>query len=146
MISDYEYERLSPVVRQEIDSLRRTVKALYGGGVTEVWGDPWGEPLASLQGATEAIPPSLKKVLKDAEAEGWAIGPTGVTMVARLNRKNTLPFYVRWDLKRDGDKLSWRFHGARAVNGQRLNFTDIGIYLKDPSVIYPEPPEGENCD
>jgi hypothetical protein len=61
--------------------------------------------------------------------------------------KLALPFYVRWDLAISNEgKASWRFHSARAQNGQRLNWNDIKTYLHDPSVIYPEPPEGEQDD
>jgi hypothetical protein len=52
--------------------------------------------------------------------------------------------FVRWDLHRtEAGRLSWRFAGARASNGQALNFGDILVYLEDPSVIHPEPPENQ---
>lgn len=87
-------------------------------------------------------PPRVLKVLDAAEENGWTENPY-VSLVVRLTREDAVPFFARWDLVTNGDKRSWRFHGARAANGQALNYGDIFIYLDDPSVIYPEPPEGE---
>lgn len=99
--------------------------------------DPWGLSL-------DQPPARVLKVLEAAEASGWQLGPTGTTLVARLYRPDHegLPFFARWDLVSTGEgKRSWRFHGAMAANGQRLNYRDIFTYLDDPSVIYPEDPD-----
>lgn len=102
--------------------------------------DPWGLAL-------DQAPARVLKVLDAAEEHGWQLGRTGTTMVARFYRPDHegLPFFARWDLlvvDKETGKRSWRFHGAMAANGQRLTYNDIFIYLKDPDVIWPDPPEG----
>lgn len=96
-----------------------------------------------LPGELEGEPSAARalKVLAKAKEEGWTKNPH-CSLVLRLTREDALPFYARWDLTFDKEtgKKSWRFQGARAVNGQPLNYNDIGTYLEDPSVIYPEPP------
>ena len=108
-----------------------------------------GLPTESLGEALDLVPSRLLGLLRDAQDKGWQLGKTGCTTVMRVWNPiyEALPFYVRWDLTiaKDG-KASWRFHSARAQNGQRLNWNDIKTYLSDPSVIYPEPPEGEQDD
>jgi len=110
--------------------------------------DPWGEPERGLVigDSLETVPARLRKVLEAAEDNGWALSKTGCTAVLRLHRPGdevALPFYVRWDLLRTGKdaKLSWRYHGAMAENGQRLNYNDVFDYIEHPEFIYPEPPE-----
>jgi hypothetical protein len=82
------------------------------------------------------------KVLDAAKANGWVENPY-CSLVLRLTRPDAEPFFARWDLSFNPEtgKRSWRFVGARAKNGQPLNYTDIFIYLENPAVIYPEPPE-----
>ena len=91
---------------------------------------------------------NVRKVLDAAEEHGWSENPA-VSVVIRLAKpedKLARPFFMRWDLTRTPEgKRSWRFQGARANNGQPLNYRDCLVYLADPSVIYPEPPaETEN--
>lgn len=95
----------------------------------------------------EELPSRIRKVLDKANDEGWWENPY-VSLVLRLTKEEpALPFFARWDLHSDpSGKRSWRFHGARASNGQALNYSDIFVYLEDPSVIYPEPPEGGEGD
>jgi hypothetical protein len=110
-------------------------------------GSSWGPPLGAGRDCLDSVPPRLACLLGKAEDQGWKLGATGTTIVMRLSRPGdqlALPFYIRWDLTPGKDnRKSWRFHGALAANGQRLGWHDIKVYLEDPSVIYPEPPEGE---
>lgn len=105
------------------------------------------------QEALDNTTPRMLKVLKAAEELGWTAGVTSVTV--RLSRPDdkpdrtgavALPFYATWVLKgwTPTGRPSWSFMGARASNGQALSEADIMTYLEDPSVIYPEPPEGES--
>jgi hypothetical protein len=83
------------------------------------------------------------KLLAKAKEEGWSDNPYS-SLVIRLAKEGAEPFFIRWDLAvGTNGKPSWRFHGARAFNGQPLNYNDALLYLEDPSVIYPEPPKGE---
>jgi hypothetical protein len=85
------------------------------------------------------------KVIGDAQALGWTLNPAASFMV-RLTREDGLPFFARWDFSvSESGKRSWRFHGARAANGQPLAFNDIKAYLNDPRVIEPEMPD-EMCE
>lgn len=81
-------------------------------------------------------------ILKTAEKLGWTENPYA-SLVIRLTRSDALPFYARWDLSFDPKtaKRSWRFAHAQAANGQKLAYVDIGTYLNDPRVIYPDPPD-----
>jgi hypothetical protein len=80
------------------------------------------------------------KMLDQAEELGWTESPF-VSLVIRLTREDAIPFYATWHLSvSDTGKRSWRFAGARAQNGQPLNFNDIKVYLNDPDVIHPEMP------
>jgi hypothetical protein len=96
-----------------------------------------------LPGELEGEPSAARalKVLAKAKELGWTENPA-CSLVLRLTREDALPFYARWDLAFDPEsgKKSWRFQGARAVNGQPLNYNDISTYLENPDVIYPEPP------
>jgi hypothetical protein len=88
----------------------------------------------------EDLPTRVQKILDKSMEEGWWENPY-VSLVVRLTKEEALPFFARWDLHSDpSGKRSWRFHGARAVNGQALNYSDIFLYLEDPTVIHPEPP------
>lgn len=86
----------------------------------------------------------VRKVLDTAEEHGWRENPT-VSVVIRLAKPGdglAKPFFMSWHLSRKEDgKRSWRFAGARASNGQPLNYGDCLVYLEDPSVIYPEEPD-----
>jgi hypothetical protein len=92
------------------------------------------------------ITPRVRKVLEAAEEHGWSENPY-VSVVVRLAKPGddlAKPFFMKWVLTRAPDgKRSWRFDSARANNGQPLNYRDCLVYLADPSVIYPEPPSGE---
>jgi len=106
---------------------------------------------------TEPLPARVAKVLNAAAEHGWAENPV-VSLTIRLAKPDdipeprsgavALPFFATWHLFTDPEsgKRSWRFASARAKNGQALNYSDIFIYLEDPDVIYPEPPEGEDDD
>jgi hypothetical protein len=102
-----------------------------------------------LPGELEGEPSAARalKVLAKAKEEGWTENPH-CSLVLRLTRGDALPFFARWDLSFDPEtgKKSWRFQGARAQNGQPLNYNDIAIYLEDPDVIYPDPPTGPEDD
>lgn len=99
------------------------------------------------QEAADTIPPAVRKLLEAAEENGWKWNGPGFTLVGRLHKPDdplAKPFFMRWDLNRtDKGKWSYRFNGARASNGQPMNLGDVHVYLKDTSVIYPEPPTEE---
>ena len=88
------------------------------------------------------IPARVGKVLDTAREQGWWENPY-TSLVVRLTRWDAEAFFARWDLFIDpvSGKRSWRFAGARAFNGQPLNYNDIFLYLRDPSVIFPEDSE-----
>jgi hypothetical protein len=96
-----------------------------------------GEPTASR----------ALKLLDYAYEQGWELNPNA-SFVMRLTRDDALPFFIRYDLAFNVEtgKRSWRFAGARAQNGQPLNYNDIKIYLEDPDVIHPEPPTSPEDD
>jgi hypothetical protein len=102
-----------------------------------------------LPGELEGEPSAARalKILAKAEQEGWTENPV-CSLVLRLTRGDALPFFARWDLSfnPESGKKSWRFQGARAMNGQPLAYNDIPVYLEDPSVIYPEPPTSPEDD
>lgn len=87
------------------------------------------------------------KILDTAEDLGWLVNPV-CSFVIRLTRDDAVPFFARWDLAYDEAKAkrSWRFAGARAANGQALNYNDIKVYLNDPDVIHPEAPTSPEDD
>lgn len=90
----------------------------------------------------EPTPARAIKILDEARQLGWTHNPA-CSFVIRLTREDALPFFARWDMAHNPEtgKRSWRFQGARAINGQPLNFNDIKLYLNDPDLIYPEPPD-----
>ena len=102
-----------------------------------------------------AIPPNAWKILRAAEDNGWTENGA-TTLVVRLHKPDDTqdpkskgvarPFFLRWDLagKTKLGKPSWAFQGARANNGQGMTLEDALLYLEDPSVIYPEPPEEQD--
>jgi hypothetical protein len=103
--------------------------SLFDQTVKEVLNDP---------SAAKAL-----KVLARAKELGWHENPY-TSLVIRLGKEGAEPFFARWDLGvTSSGKPSWRFQGARAANGQALNYNDVLIYLEDPDVIYPEPPEDD---
>lgn len=90
------------------------------------------------------LPPRIDKLLDLAEQEGW-FQNSHTSLVVRLSREDAVPFFARWDMiVREDGRRSWRFVHAWAKNTQPLSYSDISIYLKDPSVIYPEPPEEDD--
>lgn len=90
-----------------------------------------------------ALTTRLVKVLELAERHGWQENPM-TSVVIRLAKPGddlARPFYMAWHLSKGEDgKRHWNFKGARAANGQPLNYRDCLIYLADPSVIYPSDP------
>lgn len=92
------------------------------------------------------------KVIDTAEELGWTAGR--ISLSVRLSKPDdkpeprdqavALPFYATWELRgwTPTGKPSWTYLGARAKNSQPLSEGDILAYLADPSLIYPEPPEG----
>lgn len=96
-------------------------------------------------GLDPQVSPRILKVLDVAEAEGWMLNPF-VSLAVRLTRDDAEPFYAVWHLVPSDSKAgrSWKFAKAYAKNGQPLAYEDILIYLKDPSVIYPEPPDEDD--
>lgn len=95
-----------------------------------------GEPTASR----------ALKLLDYAYEQGWELNPNA-SFVMRLTRDDALPFFIRYDLyfSLETHERKWKFAGAMAQNGQKLNYNDIKKYLNDPDVIYPEPPD-EECE
>lgn len=102
-----------------------------------------------MNDVTEALesplPKNAQKILEAAEANEWVENPY-VSLVLRLAKpKDALakPFFMKWELagRTPTGKLSWRFAGARASNGQPMTIEDALIYLEDTTVIYPEPPK-----
>jgi hypothetical protein len=90
----------------------------------------------------EPSPARALKVLDEAGELGWEVG--ACSFVIRLNRDDALPWFARWDLSvSDAGKKSWKFAGARAQNGQPLAYRDLKVYLSDPDVIHPEPPDSD---
>lgn len=90
------------------------------------------------------VPPNVQKILDAAEDNGWSQNPY-ISLVLRLAKPEdpmAKPFFMKWELagRTPKGKLSWRFAGARASNGQPLTIEDALVYLEDPSVIYPDPP------
>lgn len=107
--------------------------------------EPEGQ-LSLLEAARDELggEPSAARAIKllDYAAErGW-VHNAACSFVIRLTRDDALPFYARWDLAYSPDtgKRSWKFAGAMAQNGQKLNYNDIKTYLDDPDVILPDPP------
>ena len=85
-------------------------------------------------------------ILDMAKEYGWTENPF-TSLVIRLTHPDGRPFFARWDLSiTEAGKRSWRFQGARAVNGQALNYNDVKLYLQDPTVIEPEPPTSPEDD
>lgn len=142
------YESLPKWARDDIESMRRGLcwhcgRPPYTLPPARATDQSWTPPLQAVEDCLEAIPARLYKLLGDAEKIGWHLGATGTTIVMRLHKpgdERALPFYVCWQLVPGKEaKMSWRFSGARAANGQPLSWADIRIYLADPEVIYPEP-------
>lgn len=84
-------------------------------------------------------------IIDQAEELGWTVGK--VSLCVRLSKPEdglALPFYATFVVNgrtpKTG-KVSWSFFGAMAKNNQPLSEDDIAIYLANPEVIWPEPPE-----
>ncbi len=90
----------------------------------------------------EPTPVKALKVLEAMRDNGWTENPFA-SFAVRGARPDAEPFFAVWHcfFNEETGKRSWRFANARAKNGQPLNYTDIFIYLENPLVIYPEPPE-----
>jgi hypothetical protein len=101
--------------------------------------------LDELEG--EPTPARAIGVLNLARELGWANNPFA-SFTIRLTREDALPFFATWHFihNQETGKRSWRFAGARAQNGQALNYNDIKVYLQDPDVIHPEPPTSPEDD
>lgn len=86
------------------------------------------------------MPPNLKKLIRIAQEEGWA--PNGTSLASRWTRKDARPFFATWLHK--GDK--WQFDVCRYLDKHhglgRLTMNDAFVYLKDPTVIQQEDPNG----
>lgn len=111
--------------------------------------DALGQELDSPQAAR------APRYLQGAIDNGWV--PV-VSLTMRLTKPDDTPtkagempakpFFVTWQLNgftEKTGKLSWRFHSARAANGQALSESDIPVVLENPEVVYPEPPD-ELCE
>jgi hypothetical protein len=93
--------------------------------------------------ASDPTNANAMKLMDKARLQGWADNPF-TSLVIRLTREDAEPFFISWNLGVTAKgKPSWRFAGARVRSGQPLTFNDALLYLEDPSVIYPEDPEGE---
>lgn len=94
----------------------------------------------------EPSPARAIKLLDTAAELGWTENPAA-SFVIRLTHPEGRPFFARWDLSvQESGKRSWRFQGARANNGQPLNYNDVKLYLQDPTVIEPDPPTSPEDD
>lgn len=86
------------------------------------------------------MPPNAKKLLRIAEEEGWI--PNGTSLAIRFDRDDAQPFYATW-IHRHG---KWQFFECRyldPISGLgKLTLADAFIYLKDPTVIQEEDPNG----
>jgi hypothetical protein len=143
------YEELPRWAREEIELMKRGLCWHCGQPPYTVFpkpAEPFCEPvIESVESALGPIPPRVLRLLETAQEHGWQEGKAGTTVVMRLHKPSdiaAIPFYVSWLLTVKDGKRSWRFQGSRAANGQPLAWNDIKTYLQDPSVIYPEPPEG----
>lgn len=91
--------------------------------------------------------PSVLKVIRAAEDNGWIENDFG-SLVLRYRKPNdpdALPFFVTWHIGMTaGGKVSYRFAGARVINGKPLALNDVLIYLADPTVIQDEDPNPES--
>lgn len=98
----------------------------------------------------QEIPPRILKLIDLGIAEGWM---NHVSLAARFQPPSdwplAKPFFARWDYV--PETARWKFWGARVLNPVGTGLVTIGardieIYLKDPTVIYPENPleEKEN--
>lgn len=93
------------------------------------------------------LPPKLAAVIDTAYEYGWEGSHHSFTVrYSHPDAPLARPFFASWDLtKTEGRKPSWRFTGAFASNGQAMNLDDVLAYLKDPAIIWPEPPEEEGA-
>jgi hypothetical protein len=107
------------------------------------------EPLEVIAAELEEGPTGKAlKVLELAKEHGWYENPHH-SFVIRFTRDDAQPIFARWDVGVTATgRISYRFQGARAMNGQPMNYNDLLIALEDPEVLYPEPPgeEGESND
>ena len=104
-----------------------------------------GDQIIDEVGLDASVSPRILKILNVAEEEGWMLNPF-VSLAVRLTREDAEPFYATWHLVPTDSKSgkSWRFQKAYARNGQPLSYDDILTYLRDPTVIYPEPPDDDD--
>lgn len=116
------------------------------------WVLPMPDPLEVIANELDEGPtvPKALKVLELAKANGWYENPFH-SFVIRLDRDDAQPIFARWDVGLTASgKISYRFQGARAFNGQPMNYNDLLIALENPEVLLPEPPadlqEGEETD
>jgi hypothetical protein len=97
---------------------------------------------------SEPLPARVRKVLEQAQENGWVLNGKGLTMAIRLDKPDdpdAVPFCALWTWTLgDKGKGSWRFSGACAANWQPMNFADIFTVLEDPSRIWPE--ETGDCE
>lgn len=92
---------------------------------------------------SDSLAPKALKVLTLAKENGWYENPYH-SFVIRLNREDAQPIFARWDVGVTASgKISYRFQGARAANGQPMNYNDLLIALENPDVLLPEPPAEE---
>jgi len=98
----------------------------------------WEDIAGTLDPAT--LPPNARKLLRIAEEEGWT--SNGASLAIRLTREDAQPFFATWLLKEG----KWAFSMCRyldPISGLgKLTMNDAFVYLKDPTVIYPEDPNG----
>lgn len=96
----------------------------------------WEDIAGHLDPAT--MPPNAKKLLRIAKEEGWIFN--GTSLAVRLTRDDAQPFFVIWIHKDD----KWRLFDCKyldPISGLgKLAMNDAFVYLKDPTVIYPEDP------
>lgn len=93
---------------------------------------------------SEPLPMRIRTVMDLAHDNGWR--HTFTSLVTRwspeMGDQYGVPWYSSWYVVKTEKGWSYRFHNARAANFQKLTFGDLKIYLENPEVIHPEPPEG----
>lgn len=113
---------------------------------TGLWRAPVNEEQAAVIAAELDNGPTGKplKILEAAIANGWYENPFH-SFVIRLDRDDAQPIFARWDVGVTASgKISYRFQGARAKNGQPMNFSDLLAVLEEPRLLLAEPPEDIN--
>jgi hypothetical protein len=91
------------------------------------------------------LSPAIRKILDAAVENGWELAKPGMTLCLRLDNpadELALPVYACWVVGRSpSGKMSFRFSSSATSGLNPLSGADLVEYLKDPTVVYPDPPE-----